>query len=136
MVKLIEDIWVLDKAGIVVFHRTYDKDLDVQLFGGLMSALNSFAENLSEEGLTSFELSQKKFAIIRKNEFLFIGNAKNKTKEKEIVRELESISEKFFELYADIIETWQGDITLFQNFENEIEDSLEGTIERFKKAFW
>ncbi len=136
MVKVIQDIWILDKAGIVVFHRTFDKNLDVQLFGGLMSALNSFAENLSEEGLTSFELSQKKFAIVQKNEFLFIGNAKNKTKEREIFRELESISEKFFELYSEIFETWQGDITLFQNFEDEIEDSLEGTIERFKKAFW
>jgi hypothetical protein len=136
MVKVIQDIWILDKAGIVVFHRTYDKDLDVQLFGGLMSALNSFAENLSEEGLTSFEISQKKFAIIQKKGFLFIGNAKNKTKEKEIFKELESICKKFFELYSDIIETWQGDITLFQNFENEIEDSLEGTIEQFKKAFW
>jgi hypothetical protein len=134
--KVLQDIWVMDKAGIVVFNRTFDKELDVQLFGGLMSALNSFAENLSEEGLTSFELSKKKFAIIQRNEFLFIANASRKAKEKDIFKELGSISEKFFELYSDILDTWQGDLSYFQNFEKEIEDSLEGTIERFKKAFW
>ncbi|MFO7794885.1 MAG: hypothetical protein ACQERB_00505 [Promethearchaeati archaeon] len=137
MVKVLQDIWILDRnSGVVLFHRVYDEELDVQLFGGLMSALNSFAEILSKEGLTSFELSQKRFGILKRNNFLFIGNCAKKVKEKKIIEELEIISEKFFEIYADILDSWQGDITMFQSFEKEIEDSLEGTIEKFKKAFW
>ncbi|TFF92848.1 MAG: hypothetical protein EU543_04905 [Promethearchaeota archaeon] len=137
MVKVLQDIWILDRnSGVVLFHRVFDEELDVQLFGGLMSALNSFAEILSKEGLTSFELSQKRFGILKRRNFLFIGNSSKKVKEKKIIEELEIISEKFFEIYADILDSWQGDITMFQSFEKEIEDSLEGTIEKFKKAFW
>lgn len=137
MVKVLQDIWILDRnSGVVLFHRVFDEELDVQLFGGLMSALNSFAEILSKEGLTSFELSQKRFGILKQKNFLFIGNCSKKVKEKKIIEELEIISEKFFEIYADILDSWQGDITMFQSFEKEIEDSLEGTIEKFKKAFW
>ncbi len=135
LVKVLQDIWILDKAGIVVFHRTFG-ELDAQLFGGLMSALNSFSKNLSEEGLTSFEISKKKFAIYRRKKFLFVGNAATKVKEKRIFKELEIIADKFFQTYEDILENWQGDISLFSNFENEIEDSLEGTINKFEKAFW
>lgn len=133
--KVLRDIWILDKAGIVVFHRTFE-ELDAQLFGGLMSALNSFSKNLSEEGLTSFELSENRFAIHRRNEFLFVGNSANKVKEKRIFEELEVIADKFFNIYGDILKEWQGDINVFSNFEEHIEDSLEGTINKFEKAFW
>lgn len=137
MVKVLQDIWILDgNSGVVLFHRVFDEKLDVQLFGGLMSALNSFAEILSKEGLTSFELSEKKFGILKRKNILFIGNASKNIKEKKIVEELKVIADKFFEIYSDILDTWQGDITMFQSFEKQIEDSLEGTIEKFKKAFW
>jgi hypothetical protein len=67
---------------------------------------------------------------------LFIGNASKKVKEKRIIEELRVIADKFFKIYSDILDKWQGDITMFQSFEKEIEDSLEGTVEKFKKAFW
>lgn len=137
MVKVLQDIWILESnSGVVLFHRVFDEKLDVQLFGGLMSALNSFAEILSKEGLTSFELSEKRFGILKRKNYLFIGNASKKVKEKRIIEELRVIADKFFKIYSDILDKWQGDITMFQSFEKEIEDSLEGTVEKFKKAFW
>ncbi|MEJ2251559.1 MAG: hypothetical protein P8Y97_18125 [Candidatus Lokiarchaeota archaeon] len=70
MVKLLQDIWILNQnSGVVLFHRVFDETVDVQLFGGLMSALNSFAEVLSQEGLTSFDLSSKRFSILKKKVF-------------------------------------------------------------------
>ena len=75
MGKILQDVWIINGiSGIVLFHRAFDKDMDAQLFGGLMSALNSFSEILVKEGLTSFELSKKRFAIFKKKKILFIGN--------------------------------------------------------------
>ena len=48
LLKILRDIWILTDSGIVLFHRTYDQDLDEQLFGSLLSALNSFAEEISK----------------------------------------------------------------------------------------
>jgi hypothetical protein len=121
----------------VLYHRVFDERVDVQLFGGLMSALNSFAEVLSNEGLTSFELSSKRFSILKRKNILFIGNASKNVKEKKIFEELNNISDKFFKMYGqDILKRWDGDITVFQDFEAKIESSLEDTVKKFEKAFW
>jgi len=50
---------------------------------------------------------------------------------------LQSIVNHFFELYPkEILETWEGDVAIFLDFEKDIENSLEGTIKKFQKAFW
>ena len=102
-----------------------------------MSALNSFAEKLANGGITNFELSKLRFTIIKKNNFLFVANSFNKTKEKKVLNELKSISERFFQLYSkEILKNWDNDITIFSNFEKEIEDSLDKTTKKFEDAFW
>ena len=48
MSKIIKDLWVLTDSGIVLFSKTYDQKVNPQLFGALMSALNKFAEALTD----------------------------------------------------------------------------------------
>ena len=135
--KILRDIWILTDSGIVLFHRTYDQDLDEQLFGSLLSALNSFAEEISKGGLSNFELQNKRFTLLKKNKIIFIANSSKKFREKKVMEELKEIVGKFFKLYPpQIIDNWDNDIGFFKNFETEIEESLEETIARFRKAFW
>ena len=101
-----------------------------------MSALNSFAEELIEGGPMSFELSSIRYTLFKTNTFLFIANSAKKIKEKDVKEELKKISEKFFGKYAKVLENWDYEISVFANFEPEIEDSLEDTIKKFEKAFW
>lgn len=138
MVKVLQDIWILkEESGIVVFHRVFDEELDVQLFGGLMSALNSFAEQLSKEGISSFELSNKRFTLLKREGLLFVASSDNDEKIKRVQRELKRISDKFFEIYPpEILENWDSDISMFKDFKEEIEESLEETVKKFQKAFW
>ncbi|KKM74249.1 hypothetical protein LCGC14_1402270 [marine sediment metagenome] len=137
MAKLIQDIWILRVSGIVVFHRVFNPHLDAQLFGGLMTSLNFFAEELSTGGLSNFELSNKRFSIIKKNKFLFIANSSKDKKAKKVQQELNAIVTKFFEKYSeDILCDFSGNINTFSDFDEEIENSLEGTIRKFQKAFW
>jgi len=137
MVKLIQDIWILVESGVVVFHRVFNEHLDAQLFGGLMTALNSFAEKLSKGGLTNFELNSKRFIVIKRRNFLFIANSSKTFKTKKVVQELETIVNRFFETYSeDVLYKFDGNIKQFTDFEKEIEDSLQETIRKFQKALW
>lgn len=137
MAKLLQDIWIMEESGIVVFHRVFNEHLDAQLFGGLMAALTSFAEKLTKGGLTQFELSDKRFTIIKKRGFLFIANSSKDIKEKKLIQELESIVIKFFDLYpAEILNSFNGEINKFSDFKKHVEDSLEDTIKKFQKSFW
>ena len=95
MKPIFDDLWVLTSSGVVVFDHVVDVQLKSQLFGALMSALNSFAEQLAEGGLSNFELSEKRFIIMKKNEFLFVASTTKKVKEKTVIQQLENIANNF-----------------------------------------
>ena len=136
MVKVLQDIWILSERGIVVFSRVFDPKVNEQLFGALMTALNSFASELAKGGLSNFELSSIRFTIYKDKDFLFVANSAKKVKEKKVQEELKIIAEKFFDKYSERLESWDSDINVFSDFNDEIEDSLEDTIKKFQKAFW
>ena len=137
MAKLLQDIWILVDSGVVLFHRVFNTQLDAQLFGALMTALNSFAEQLSKGGLSNFELSDRRFCVIKRRNLLFIANSSKNNKPKKVAEELESIVKKFLNLFPkELMDNFNGDIKVFLSFEKEIEDSLEETIRKFQKAFW
>ena len=137
MEKVIQDIWILNDAGAVLYHRVFDKNVDEQLFGALMSALNLLAEELERGGLSNFEIRQKKYFIMKEHGISFIVNSSKKTKEKKVNEEMKTIVNKFFTLYPkEMFNNWDNDISIFADFENHIKDSLQDTIDKFEKAFW
>lgn len=137
MTKLLRDIWILADSGIVLFHRVFDESINATLFGGMLSAINSFAEELTRGGLSNFELANKRFSLLKKENYLFIANASKKYNSKKVKQELEILMNKFLNLYPqEILDNWNGDVRLFDGFEKEIEESLEILIEKLEKAFW
>lgn len=102
-----------------------------------MSALNSFAEKLAEGGLSNFELSDKKFVIMKKNDYLYVANASKNVKEKKVSEQLDWVAEKFIEKYPPewFKNEWDNDINVFENFQESIVDSLEDPIKKFWEGF-
>lgn len=136
MVKVIQDLWILEESGTVLFDRVFDEKIDKNLFGAMMSALNSFAAELAEGGLSSFSLSQKNFSLIKRKNCLFIASYPKKSREKKVIEELKKISKRFVNLYKEDLEHFEGEITNFKKFELEIEDSLEQVVNKLQKGFW
>lgn len=130
-------MWIISEGGIVVFSRVYEKTLDEQLFGALLTALNSFAEQIAREGLSNFQLGDMRFTILKQAHFIFIANSDKKIKPKRILQELRSVMDKFFTVYTkETIDNWDNDVSVFSNFEKKIEDSLDDPIKKMEKAFW
>jgi len=137
MANLIQDFWILADSGVVLFHRVYNKNLDAQLFGGLMTALHTFAEQISKGGLSNFELNNKRFSVIKRNNFLFIADSSKDIKPKKILKELDIIATKFFKLYPpEVLDNFSGNVKTFLNFDKEIENSFQGTVKKFRNSFW
>jgi len=135
--KIIKDLWILTENGVVLFSRVFDQTINPQLFGGLMSALNTFAEKLTDGGISNFEMSDLRFVIVKRRSFLFIGSSLNKTKEKKVIDELKLISDTFFEVYSEILVNWDNDVNYFSDFGDYIDQSLEKqSIKKLKDAFW
>lgn len=130
-------MWIITGGGIVVFSRVYEETLDEQLFGALLTALNSFAEQIAQEGLSNFELGDNRFTILKRSHFIFIANSDKKIKPRKVLQELRTVMDIFFTVYSkETIDNWDGDISIFSNFERDIEDSLDDPIRKMEKAFW
>lgn len=126
MGKIIRDIWILTEDGLTIFNKVKDSNIDPQVFGGLMSALNIFSQSLSEGGMSNFELSNVRFTILKQNHLLFVANASNNVKGKKVFNELKKISKKFNEKFTEEnIKNYNANIRVFANFEQFIEDSFE-----------
>lgn len=136
MQNILQDIWILTKSGTVVWSRVFNPKVNEQIFGALMSAIMTFSKKITNKGLTNIELTDKSFIILKREGLIFITNAPKNIKEKRIKKELETISEKFFQLYSFKEEEWDSDVSTFEDFENHIEGSLESTINKFKEGFW
>ena len=137
MGKIIQDIWILQPTGLVLFQRVFEQKMDSQLFGGFICALDTFATNFDSEGISKFELSNKQFLIAQKNNLLFIVDYSPKANLKSVQAELQSIVKKFFDIYPPAIWTnWNGDLSMFDNFSTQIQNSLEDVVANFQKAFW
>ena len=137
MPKILKDLWILTENGVVLFSRVFDQTINPQLFGGLMSALNMFAEKLTDGGISNFEMSDLRFVIVKRRSFLFIGSSLNKTKEKRVIEELKLISDMFFEVYNEILVNWDNDVNYFSDFGEHIDKSLEKQpIKNLEDAFW
>jgi hypothetical protein len=130
--KVIRDLWILTEDGTAVFSRIYEQELKVQLFAMLMSALNSFAMEISTTGISNFELNNVRFDILKKNKMLFIATSSPKFKKKFILNELEIISKQFFEKYGyDISNNWDGEISKFTDFIKVVNKSVEKRVQSF-----
>ncbi len=126
MGKILRDLWILTQDGLTIFNRVINPNLGPQMFGGLMSALNIFAESLSDGGMSNFELSRIRFTIEKKNHFIFVANSSSEVKPKKVMNELKRISNKFFKVYPEeVIKNWSKNIKVFANFKEYIIDSLE-----------
>ena len=125
MPRILIDIWVLTDNGIVLYSKVSEQKVNPQLFGALMSALNKFAEKLTDGGISNFEMSDLRFVIIKRRNFLFIGSSLYKTKEKKVIDDLMLISDKFFHLYTEALTNWDNNVQIFSDFGDHIEQYLE-----------
>lgn len=132
MVKVLQDIWIITDGGISCFTRVFNKNLNEQLFAALLSALNIFAEEVTQGGLTNFEIQNNRFTIMKEKGFIFVSKSSKKIKENKVNEELEKVKKKFFDKYKGIVlDDWDGDISIFEDFEKSIMDTLENPIKKF-----
>ncbi len=136
MQKILQDLWFVNKDGVVLFQRVFEEKLNAQLFGGFMSALNMFASQLDADGLSSFDIGNKKFILLKKNDIFFVANFDTKASSSKAKKALAEVADEFLKTYQVELLGWMGDTNVFAKFENKIKDSLQDVVGKFQQAFW
>ncbi|MBD3255897.1 MAG: hypothetical protein GF383_12445 [Candidatus Lokiarchaeota archaeon] len=134
--RKINDLWILTENGESVFYSNKKEPMESHFLAMLMSAVNSIANKLSKTDLTSIEFDDNKYNLLKRNGLLFVGRAEINTRKKSISKELQFISDCFFEKYGeDFINKWNSNAEYCVDFEKHLENVLPGEIERLSKGF-
>lgn len=133
----IQDLWIIQEHGTVLFKHTQNEKIDEQIFGGFMSALNSFAANFTSTGLHSFELGETRFFLYRKDGLIFIANANKKVKPEKVEQNIKDNANKFIAKYPmEFIQKWDGDVNRFKDFKGILDNSMVKSVNILKNSLW
>lgn len=123
----ISEIWIINQSGIPLFNRSTDTKVDPALFGGFLTAIQSFIE-------TSFDGSQLNNLILGESQIVFryidpykifiVARAPRKIKMKEIQDGLEIIRDLFLTKFGPLLEKSVTDLDEFQSFNADLEKLL------------
>ena len=127
--KYIEDLWILLRTGAVIFHyssKSYEKKQDPNIMGAILSAVDTYSEQLSEGGISSFQFVNKKLTFFKTHNMMFVASIRTKAKSKKVIQFLNDISDDFFNLYTvEALENWEGDVDFFQEFNNDLKTKFK-----------
>ncbi len=124
MTKFIEDLWILLKTGAVVFHyrsSSSSSSVDPNIMGAILSAVDTYSEQLSEGGVSSFQFVSKRLTFLKTHNMMFVASSQIKTKPKKVTQFLNDISDDFFNIYTvESLENWEGDVDFFDEFNKDL----------------
>ena len=135
--RIIQDIWIVNNGGSVLFQRLFDSRVNADLLGGFFSALNSFALQFDKNGLTGIEMNNKRFVIAKHKDVLFVSNCEKVVLDKDAQKELLRIVDLFLKEYPpEVYQTGEIEPKIFENFLTKIDTSLDTAVDQFHQAFW
>lgn len=130
MVKLFENLAVLDKKNDIIFERINDQVFCTEFFGQVLHAFDALTKHIADGELSNIEWGDKLITIRKENRLIFIVCCGSRGKEKKINEELEKISKRFFEIYSKVlIEDFEGDRSIFENSEKRFLNELKHLID-------
>ena len=129
MFDILKDILIITDSGKVIASRITNPQIEDQLFGMLISAVSSYAQEITHQDLKCLEFSNLRFDIKKKNGFLFLVSSSRLIKHKRILRILEHIIELFFQQYpTEELTKWDGSINIFHELEEYITKTKDDLI--------
>jgi hypothetical protein len=113
----------------VVASKINNPQIEEQIFGMLISALSSFAHELTHEQLNCLEFSNLRFDLIKRNNFIFLASSSRRIKHKKVLRTLDHVINLFFQRYpTDKLNQWDGNANIFQELEKYITKTRDELI--------
>lgn len=125
---MINAIWIIRKDdSICIFHQKFHgKTIDRDLFSGFLSGMYSFSEEVTETGgIEIMELKDMSLLYGIFSDLIFIF-AVTKDEDVDYLRKkIKDISKIFIDKYDDLLEDWNGEVSIFEPFERDLNLILE-----------
>ncbi len=122
-----QNLWIFSKDGTPIVDVSGDKAsneiLDPSRFGGFISAIKGFCQEVAGSELNSFIIGDSRITSVSvlKGQFVISCKSALDAKEKTIKKMCKVIADIFEEIYdVEDIENWNGDISFFDKFSTKL----------------
>ncbi|MDD1778031.1 MAG: hypothetical protein LUQ65_07655 [Candidatus Helarchaeota archaeon] len=124
---MIFGVWIIHKDGKCLLFREYaELNIDEQLFSGFLVAILAFSKEISNRQLKSLNLEDLTlyYKHNQSNKLIFVIAADSKERESRVREKIDRIEERFILKFGEILPEWSGDISIFSDFEPELDSIL------------
>jgi len=121
---VIREFWLFMNEGVELFSHAPESQLDPLLFGGFVSAMQSFSMELTSEQLRAISIGIDKYTFYRETDmpFFIIGRTHLKSPDKSIGNILKMLFQEFWKQYEEEVKEFSGEVTQFADFLDIVKD--------------
>nr|MDO8113217.1 hypothetical protein [Candidatus Sigynarchaeota archaeon] len=122
---MLDELWIMQQDGILLYYRVAEEKQNQALFGSFMSAIEAFANKIDLGNMTSFKLGSKKFILKKNHDLYFIADFPAGINLKKAEAVLSDLSNLFISTYHDELRDFSGNITPFKGFDDKIKEYMD-----------
>ncbi len=120
----VKEIWIYSAStGVGLFSYAPEASVDIDLLGGLLTAMQQFSLQLSQKELRDMVIGDDRYIIYKESsyDFFILGRANAKVPIEIIKKIISKIYRRFWKEYSQEIKDFTGNISLFRDFIKIIE---------------
>ncbi|MFW9987071.1 MAG: hypothetical protein ACFFC3_00245 [Candidatus Odinarchaeota archaeon] len=122
--KEIEGLLIIHKSGLLIYEKSFTQETQNAYrssISGVITMLRMMLEQISEEKDTSVIEKKGKYIIIQPGDFIY-GVIISKEKLNSLHVLLNSLIVKIESIYYNLLEKWDGDLTVFRPIDKIVQD--------------
>jgi hypothetical protein len=127
----VKEIWIYSSStGVGLYNYSPETNIDHDLLGGFLTALQQFSLQISRKKLESLIIGDDLYLIYQKEgyDFYILGRADVKYPFNVIKNIISKIHRRFWKEYSDEIQNFKGKVSIFKSFDKIIK-SFDLTLE-------
>ncbi|MHA1378241.1 MAG: hypothetical protein ACTSRG_07650 [Candidatus Helarchaeota archaeon] len=120
---MIHNVWILNRHGICLLDRNYSNiEVDKNLFGGFVTAIESFSERLTNRPVDSIVMGDLKILYVMSEKIVVAIAVDAEDDEKEIRRKVKDLQSAFVNVFQKQLDS--TDVDDFKDFSKIIDKIL------------
>jgi len=125
---LIEKVYIINKAGVAIFSKTYNHQLqdDDMMISGFLIAISQFAKQVTQKGsVEEIKLADITFKYKKMENITVIFRGSGLANTQDLDHKLTQLGTAFLIKFKDIIENWDGKLSRFDTFKEKVDEVVQ-----------
>ncbi|MFX0091601.1 MAG: hypothetical protein ACFFBD_07540 [Candidatus Hodarchaeota archaeon] len=129
---MIKNVWIINRStGACLLNRAFaPSDVDENLFGGLISAIFSFAKEIGADSIKSLDMGHTQVVYLASEYIICALSVFKETSDDFVKIILDKIHDEFDRNYGKLMESWNGDLIHFQAFISIVDQIVTHQLDR------